>query len=382
MATGPIAVLGVGGQVDRAEAAHGQQLFDAVAAVQHGAGGGRQRRAAALAVAFAGRVGDAAGRVGAEVGRPFGLGGGRRRPGAGSRSPCRRWRRAAAALPQAGQLAGVEDGAAPAAGLAPGAGTGGVGTLPSGTAPAGGGRGAGRPPPATAAGCGAGRAPTVNGFLHAGTAELLAGRVVGDLHLPCLQCGQLITCGMVVPRCLVASRERQRSEFGNDNSVADARLAYIMSSAARRSAGRCCRRGSVAVAQRRRLGDRLVVEVGAAGRLGVGQQVAVVLAQDAGVQLLDGVVAEQADVARLGPADGRLVLGQHQLAAGPEAGLDLEPRLLEDHLGQADQQADAQAEDDQADGQAAVGQRLARRLVGQTSRPKKTPPTKPPSKPP
>ena len=59
--------LGVSCQVDRAEAADGELLVDLVAAVQDGAGGGGQGLAAALAVALAGRIGDAARRIGAEV---------------------------------------------------------------------------------------------------------------------------------------------------------------------------------------------------------------------------------------------------------------------------------------------------------------------------
>src|SRR5277367_5174652 len=71
------------------------------------------------------------------------------------------------ALPQAGQLAGVVDTAAPD-GLAPGAGTGGRLMAPSDTLPA---EDGGRPPTAapapTATGFGA-AAGTVTGFLHDG----------------------------------------------------------------------------------------------------------------------------------------------------------------------------------------------------------------------
>src|SRR4029077_6350167 len=109
----------------------------------------------------------------------------------------------------------------------------------------------------------------------------------------------------------------------------------------------------VAAPQRSQPAHGLVVDVGPARRLQVAQEILVVLQVDAGVQPLDGAVAEQADVARLGPADGRLVLGYHPLAAGGETGTPLEPRLLQHHLGQADQQADTQAEDDEADGEAA-----------------------------
>src|SRR5262249_28348227 len=68
--------LGVSRFVNRTETAHFQELVQAITVVQDGAGGSWQRIAAALAIAFPGWVGDAAGRVGAKVRRPFGLGGG------------------------------------------------------------------------------------------------------------------------------------------------------------------------------------------------------------------------------------------------------------------------------------------------------------------
>ena len=124
------------------------------------------------------------------------LGGGGRPAGAGSRSPCRRWRRAAAALPQAGQLAGVAGRGRRRAGrLVPGAGTGGRLTLPSDTLPAeGGSRGAG----GGADRDGLRRRPrgTVNGFLHDGQRNCLPA----ELSATCIavvQFGQRITCGMV-----------------------------------------------------------------------------------------------------------------------------------------------------------------------------------------
>src|SRR5207247_213207 len=70
--------------------------------------------------------------------------------------------------------------------------------------------------------------------------------------------------------------------------------------------------------------------------------------------LLDALVAEQADVVAFGASDGGFGLGEHHFAAGAEAGLDLDPGLLENDLGGADQQADAHAENDQADGPRAV----------------------------
>src|SRR6266849_7113759 len=50
---GAVAVLGVSGQVNRAEAAHGKELFDAVPPMEHCARRGRQGRASALTVPFA-----------------------------------------------------------------------------------------------------------------------------------------------------------------------------------------------------------------------------------------------------------------------------------------------------------------------------------------
>src|SRR5262249_12761212 len=67
--------LRIGGKVDGTEAAHRDQSFDAVTAVQQRAGCRRQRGAAALAVALARRIGDATGRVGTEVRRSLHLGG-------------------------------------------------------------------------------------------------------------------------------------------------------------------------------------------------------------------------------------------------------------------------------------------------------------------
>ena len=61
------------------------------------------------------------------------------------------------------------------------------------------------------------------------------------------------------------------------------------------------------------------------------------------MDLLDHGVAEQADVAALGPADGDGLLREDLFAPRPKAGLDLQPRLLEDDLGESDEQADAHA---------------------------------------
>src|SRR5437762_5430527 len=69
----------------------------------------------------------------------------------------------------------------------------------------------------------------------------------------------------------------------------------------------------VAGAQRRGLGDAHFVQVGAARGAVVHEQVVVALLDDAEVQALDAVVAEQTDVARLGPPGRRLGLGENQL---------------------------------------------------------------------
>ena len=63
-----IALPGIGSQVNGGKAADGQELVQAVAAVEQGARRIGQRPTTALADAFAGRVGDAAGRVGTKVG--------------------------------------------------------------------------------------------------------------------------------------------------------------------------------------------------------------------------------------------------------------------------------------------------------------------------
>src|SRR5439155_5676420 len=96
--------------------------------------------------------------------------------------------------------------------------------------------------------------------------------------------------------------------------------------------------------------DAPVVDVGAGGAAGVGQDEVLAALADAGVQALDLGVAEQADVAALGLADGDLRLEQELLAPGAEALLDLQPGLLEDDLGQPDQEADAGPQGDEAPG--------------------------------
>ncbi len=100
-------------------------------------------------------------------------------------------------LPQAGQLAGVVDGTAPAAGRGPGAVAGGIWMLPSDTLPPEGGRipPAAAPAP-TATGCGA-AAPTVTGFWHLGQRNVLPAELSGTC-IAVLQLEQRITCGMVV----------------------------------------------------------------------------------------------------------------------------------------------------------------------------------------
>ena len=102
-------------------------------------------------------------------------------------------------LPQAGQLAGVEDGAAPLTGLAPGVGAAGIWMLPSDTLPPEGGRApaAAAAPTPTAAGFGAAAAPTVTGFWHFGQRNVLPAELSGT-DIAVLQLKQRITCGMVV----------------------------------------------------------------------------------------------------------------------------------------------------------------------------------------
>src|SRR5262249_42799620 len=104
--------------------------------------------------------------------------------------------------------------------------------------------------------------------------------------------------------------------------------------------------------------------------------------RDAGVDPLDARVAEQADVAALAAADDHLVLAQDQLAARPEARLHLDPRLLEDHLRQPDQQADAQAQRHEAPGAGpeqfrAAARRCTRRRPSPKTRRRMVPATRP-----
>src|SRR5690606_8799351 len=84
--------------------------------------------------------------------------------------------------------------------------------------------------------------------------------------------------------------------------------------------------------------QQLLVDIGSRDRSLVGDDVVAALPADAGVQTVHVAVAEQTDVAALSPTDGDLGLGQDQFSSGAEAGLDLEPGLLEDHLGQPDEQ--------------------------------------------
>src|SRR5215831_4940839 len=78
-----------------------------------------------------------------------------------------------------------------------------------------------------------------------------------------------------------------------------------------------------------------------ARRIGVLQDVTVVPHSDAGVHLLDALLAEQADVAALRSANRRLVFAQHHLSSGPASDLNGNPRLLEEDLRQRHHQADA-----------------------------------------
>src|SRR4051794_17955206 len=88
--------------------------------------------------------------------------------------------------------------------------------------------------------------------------------------------------------------------------------------------------------------DGPTVEVGPVARAVVDQQPAVALLHDAGVRPPHAGIAEQTQVARLRPSERHLGLRQDQLAPRPEARLDAQPGLLQEDLGQADQQADAQ----------------------------------------
>ena len=92
----------------------------------------------------------------------------------------------------------------------------------------------------------------------------------------------------------------------------------------------------IAAVQRHRLPDRHVVDEGAAGGTGVADQVAIALPHDASVQPVHRGVAEHADVARLRPADGQHRFVERQFTALAETGLDPEPGILEDNLGDAD----------------------------------------------
>src|SRR5947209_20222495 len=77
----------------------------------------------------------------------------------------------------------------------------------------------------------------------------------------------------------------------------------------------------VAVAQRVAALDGPVVDERPGRRAHVFQEIAVARQDDVGVQALNRGVAEQANVARLGAAHGRPLLGQDLLPARPEAGL-------------------------------------------------------------
>ena len=68
-----IALLGVGGEINRTEASLGKQLVKPIAAMEQRAAGHRQRIAAADAIALAGGVGDPAGRIDAQVRRTIRL---------------------------------------------------------------------------------------------------------------------------------------------------------------------------------------------------------------------------------------------------------------------------------------------------------------------
>ncbi len=168
--------------VDGAEAAHLEELVEAIAAVQQRAAGDGQRVAAALAVALAGRIGDAAGGVGAQVRRTLGLGGavGLQHEAAvhardGAFEP---WRAARGALGRRGESTSSG-----------GARCGGVGAA---TPPLADGTGAAGAAAGAAAGC---RFGTANGFLHDGHCTCLPDALSG-ICIDLVQCGQRITNAM------------------------------------------------------------------------------------------------------------------------------------------------------------------------------------------
>src|SRR4051812_43381133 len=71
----------------------------------------------------------------------------------------------------------------------------------------------------------------------------------------------------------------------------------------------------------------LVVDPRPARRALVAQHKVRPLVRDAGVNLVHRRIAEQPQIAALGPANGHFRTRQQQLASGPETGFNLEPGL-------------------------------------------------------
>src|SRR5581483_5318016 len=104
----------------------------------------------------------------------------------------------------------------------------------------------------------------------------------------------------------------------------------------------------IACAERGRLGDAQIIHKSAAGRIEILDEITAAALDDAGVLALDAVVAEQANVASLGPANDDFGFAEDHFPAGPPAAFHPQPGLLQNHLRQPDEQADAQAEGDEA----------------------------------
>src|SRR5262249_44806883 len=90
--------------------------------------------------------------------------------------------------------------------------------------------------------------------------------------------------------------------------------------------------------------DLLVVDKRITGSSAADEEVSTVIHDNVGVQLFYSCIAEQREVNPFGSADARLFLGQNHLPPGSKASLHLDPRFLQDHLGQAYQQADTHSQ--------------------------------------
>src|SRR5439155_6098283 len=143
-------------------------------------------------------------------------------------------------------------------------------------------------PAATGTGVAAG---TPNGFWQTGQRTVLPAALSGTC-IERWQCGQRITCGM----------ERSLASSLALGPLAEAQHAAADADQVARLEGHAADHG-------------LIVDKGAGRRFFVLYIIPIARQQDTGVQLFDLVVAEQANVARLGPADGRPFAGQDQFAA-------------------------------------------------------------------